>query len=112
MSVKQHNGIDFGSGEAKPSSTPETDAESWAHPTDFVEVVNATFPRSLERRLAAANRRVAAQRVLLERDSYCPCCGHNRDTSSVSNIDLGDGIKGCQMCDAQWAELEGGRDGE
>lgn len=28
------------------------------------------------------------QRVLFGDDPYCPSCGHNRDTSSVSSIDI------------------------
>lgn len=44
-------------------------------------------------------------RVILSDDPYCPQCGHNRDTSSVSTIDHGLGIKECQMCGARWVEL-------
>lgn len=44
-------------------------------------------------------------RILLATDPYCPACGHNRDKSSVSTIDRGLGYKECQMCAAQWLEV-------
>ena len=43
-------------------------------------------------------------RVLLDVDSYCPSCGHNRDKSSVSSIDRGDGEEQCQICGTSWQE--------
>lgn len=43
-------------------------------------------------------------RVLSTRDSYCPACGHDRDTSSVSTIDCGESISQCQMCGTKWKE--------
>jgi hypothetical protein len=45
-------------------------------------------------------------RRLYSSDPFCPKCGHNRDTSSVSSIDNGDGSKSCQFCGAQWEEVE------
>lgn len=47
---------------------------------------------------------VPASRVLAPTDAFCPSCGHNRDKSSVSSVDLGEGRKGCQMCGAEWVE--------
>jgi transcription elongation factor Elf1 len=44
------------------------------------------------------------ERVLDPADPFCPKCGHNRDASSVSSIDYGDGRKSCQMCGATWRE--------
>lgn len=44
-------------------------------------------------------------RTLLDIDPYCPKCGHNRNTSSVSTIDYGHGMKQCQMCGEMWAEV-------
>lgn len=44
-------------------------------------------------------------RVILSSDPFCPQCGHNRDKSSVSSVDLGEGRKGCQMCGAEWVEV-------
>jgi transcription elongation factor Elf1 len=46
-------------------------------------------------------------RVLDPADAYCPNCGHNRDTSSVSSIDEGDGLKSCQKCGTWWLETPG-----
>lgn len=43
-------------------------------------------------------------RVLDHADSFCPRCGHNRDTSSVSSIDHGD-HRSCQKCGAAWREV-------
>src|SRR3990172_4956369 len=43
-------------------------------------------------------------RRLLESDSWCPACGHNRDKSSVSSIDNDDGTRSCQMCGIDWIE--------
>lgn len=43
-------------------------------------------------------------RVLDAADQFCPKCGHNRDTSSVSSVDLGDGRQSCQKCGAEWIE--------
>jgi hypothetical protein len=43
-------------------------------------------------------------RVLLDTDAFCPSCGHNRDKSSVSSIDMEDGKHECQMCGIQWSE--------
>jgi hypothetical protein len=43
-------------------------------------------------------------RTLLDVDSYCPSCGHNRDESSVSSIDNEDGTHSCQQCGADWRE--------
>ena len=45
-------------------------------------------------------------RILFESDPFCPRCGHNRDTSSVSTIDLGAGGQLCQMCGASWTEID------
>jgi len=45
-------------------------------------------------------------RVLKPADPFCPKCGHNRDKSSVSSIDHGEGRKSCQMCGAEWLEPE------
>lgn len=42
-------------------------------------------------------------RVLKPTDGFCPKCGHNRNTSSVSSIDH-DTHKSCQMCGAKWQE--------
>lgn len=50
-------------------------------------------------------REAAAQRVLHESDAYCPKCGHNRDKSSVSTIDMQDGTRQCQMCGTGWREI-------
>lgn len=47
-------------------NTPRTDAESWAHPTDGTEVVNATFSRQLERELTAEQEKVKRLRDALE----------------------------------------------
>lgn len=47
-----------------------------------------------------------AERILFQSDAYCPSCGHNRDTSSVSSIDMEDGRQACQMCHATWIEVE------
>ncbi len=52
-----------------------------------------------------AQGELAELRVLSEEDSFCPCCGHNRDTSSVSTIDMGDGYRKCQKCDTFWREV-------
>lgn len=49
-------------------STPRTDVESWAHPTDGTEVVNASFARELERELT----RVTAERDKLQRERDSP----------------------------------------
>ncbi len=61
-----------------------------------------------EAKLAKAEARIAelerTERVLDSDDSYCPKCGHNRDKSSVSSIDLGDGVRQCQSCGATWHE--------
>ena len=43
-------------------------------------------------------------RTLIDTDSYCPSCGHNRDESSVSSIDNEDGTHTCQQCGADWRE--------
>ena len=45
-------------------------------------------------------------RWLLESDSFCPKCGHNRDFSSVSSVDAGGGVKCCQQCGATWNECQ------
>lgn len=45
-----------------------------------------------------------APRTLLSSDAYCPRCGHNRDTSSVSAVSLDDNWKKCQMCGVVWRE--------
>ena len=45
-------------------------------------------------------------RVLLDSDSYCPSCGHNRDASSVSSIRHDDGTRSCQMCGSVWGEMK------
>jgi hypothetical protein len=42
-------------------------------------------------------------RVLDSADPFCPKCGHNRDTSSVSTIDHGT-HKSCQFCETTWYE--------
>lgn len=61
-----------------------------------------------ERRKGAAPIAAPAQepvaRRLLESDSFCPSCGHNRDTSSVSSIDHKDGTHSCQACNARWRQ--------
>lgn len=46
-------------------------------------------------------------RVIIDDDSYCPKCGHNRDKSCVSTIDMGGGVKKCQQCDCTWSEIDG-----
>ena len=43
-------------------------------------------------------------RALWDDDSFCPSCGHDRDASSVSSIDHGNGQHSCQMCGAKWLE--------
>ena len=48
--------------------------------------------------------REGMMRRLLESDSWCPACGHNRDKSSVSSIDNDDGTRSCQMCGIDWIE--------
>ncbi len=44
-------------------------------------------------------------RVLINTDPYCPSCGHNRDTSSISSVDNEDGTFYCQKCSAEWREI-------
>ena len=61
----------------------------------IVDALNATQPAEVE-----------AMRVLTKDDSYCPSCGHDRDSSSVSSIDHDEGIKSCQMCAVRWRELD------
>lgn len=51
---------------------------------------------------------VAVGRVLDPSDPFCPKCGHNRDTSSVSSIDHGGGRQSCQKCGAAWREVPHG----
>ena len=46
-------------------------------------------------------------RVLAGADPFCPKCGHNRDTSSVSSIDHGT-HQACQLCGTAWRELPAG----
>lgn len=46
----------------------------------------------------------STERVLLESDAFCPYCGHNRDTSSVSSIDHENGTFSCQVCNARWKQ--------
>ena len=49
---------------------------------------------------------VPVVRVLDRADAFCPKCGHNRDTSSVSSIDHGE-HQSCQLCGAEWREADG-----
>jgi len=48
------------------SDTKRTDMESWAHPTDGTEVVNADFARQLERELSAEREKVRELREALD----------------------------------------------
>lgn len=48
----------------------------------------------------------AHERKLFASDSYCPKCGHNRNTSAVSSIDHNDGTQSCQNCNARWIERD------
>jgi hypothetical protein len=65
------------------------------------ELLQAAFRRGVD----AARGGAVLGRVLAPNDPFCPKCGHNRDTSSVSSVDLGDGWKGCQFCGTEWKEL-------
>jgi hypothetical protein len=56
-------------------------------------------------RQAVLAERAKRSRVLDHADPFCPKCGHNRDKSSVSSIDHGDGRRSCQMCGADWLEI-------
>lgn len=55
--------------------------------------------------LSAGSAELPAERVLLDTDPFCPSCGHNRDISSVSTIDISDGRKQCQRCSTAWREI-------
>ncbi len=49
----------------------------------------------------------AGKRVLFDSDPFCPKCGHNRDRSSISSIsDLSKGTHYCQLCQADWREID------
>lgn len=64
------------------------------------------YPGDFERAIASLRTALAAEeRTLFDTDAFCPHCGHNRDKSSVSSIDLGNGREECQMCHATWLEI-------
>lgn len=47
----------------------------------------------------------ATRRRLHSLDSYCPACGHNRDTSAISSVNNDDGTHYCQKCSTEWEEV-------
>lgn len=70
------------------------------------EPVHTDHPmRHYDRTCPGCNpERVNPSRVLDVEDSFCPTCGHNRDTSGVCSIAEDDGSHTCQKCGANWRE--------
>lgn len=60
--------------------------------------------QAINQALSESSPGMVSVRVLDEADPFCPKCGHNRDTSSVSTIDNEDGTRTCQMCGTDWRE--------
>jgi len=70
-------------------------------------LAEASIKQSPRQAAAALSLRGREEKVrrLLASDSWCPACGHNRDTSSVSSIDNEDGTRACQLCGVNWIEV-------
>lgn len=79
------------------SEEPLTRGEAF----EAVEALELTLTAALAE-LAVAK----STRVLSWDDSFCPRCGHDRDTSSVSSIDLGNDMQQCQKCYGKWKQVD------
>jgi len=73
--------------------------------SDRAEAMEVWKDRAEAAEALLREKREGKVRRLLASDSWCPTCGHNRDTSSVSSIDNEDGTRSCQLCGVNWVEL-------
>ena len=82
-----------------------TEFKSEAPPADHIFWPVIRYADACRAYALSLREREEKVRRLLASDSWCPACGHNRDTSSVSSIDNEDGTRACQLCGVNWIEV-------